>query len=70
MKSWRILIRLLLAMIVCAFAVTEVSAQGTTQITGRVTDQTATTARNNSNFGKIQSAMDPRILQIAIKYTY
>ena len=29
-----------------------------------------TTARNDSNFGKIQSAMDPRILQIAVKYTY
>jgi hypothetical protein len=28
------------------------------------------TARNNSNFGKIQSAMDPRILQFAVKYTY
>ena len=28
------------------------------------------TARNNSNFGKIQSAMDPRIMQFAVKYTY
>ena len=28
------------------------------------------TALNNQNFGKIQSAFDPRILQFAVKYLF